>query len=542
MFKYLLIIILTYSSILAQWPTSPDSAILIGLGKAKQVVEDGQGGVYIVHGDYDGLCTRINHDGVKVWGNVGLDGVYSEQPHQSAALASDGSLLVSYRDILYIGGWDWGDAHIRVQKISPDGEKLWGEGVVVTPDNASGPDDYNPYIYSFVISDDSGGAYVVWEDFRNNVGGFRWAELYIQRINAEGQVLWDSLGVLVDSYILGVKLFALTNESLPLIIYFRDENQNWVTQQYLQKYDENGSANWIERGPMLVGGGGHGVTLDQNDNLFVTSDEKIFKFNTDYDPIWPEDGIVFSDSLYRVWDIISDGLGGAILQYGKDDSTNRYFTQWIDDQGQLKFGPSGLFVTKIMSDDVTANMSDTASFIVAYQPIWGAEKEYIGQRVDSDGNLLWEEEALLANYNNSFHYYPRAIPDGEHGIIYVYDIDSRTYVTQLGSEGYLGSITSTAELNSILPDELRLNSVYPNPFNSSLAIQYELNTNDLIHTDLYNLQGKYIMSAMHYGKSGSNKLTIDFSTIELPSGIYLVDVWADSSPRVKHVSKATYLK
>ncbi|MCF7822577.1 MAG: T9SS type A sorting domain-containing protein [Candidatus Marinimicrobia bacterium] len=534
----LIILFILCSNILfAQWPTSPDSAILIGSGRNKQVVEDGQGGAYIVHGDYNGLCTRINHDGVKVWEDVSLDGVYDEQPHQSAALASDSSLIVSYRDIKYIGGWDWGDAHIRVQKISPDGEKLWGEGVVVTPDNASGTDDYFPYINSYVVSDDLGGAYVAWKDYRNDPWG-EWSDLFIQKINSEGEIVWDSLGVLVDTVIRDLSYITFSSSSGVLLVYTRAIN-NWI-QIHAQIVEPDKSFTFLERYNFNMQPLG-GFKQDSEEHIFYHDYyTSVYKVDLDFQHIWPTEGIKISDTVYSILNLIPDESGGAIVQFRKDESSGRFFSQWVDNSGQLQYDSTALFVTKAKVKHPSVSLSGSESFISTYQ----GDNSHIAQRIDRNGDLFWPDNTKIYGYNNYTSLWGKSVSDGADGIIYVFDINSSSYVTQLGPNGLVGSLTGIDDRkpNSPLPDALRLVSLYPNPFNSSLAIQCQINTYDKIYADIYDLNGRYIQSTSQSGKPGVNRLLINFSTAEISSGIYLINVWTQSNPELKQVVKATYLK
>ena len=95
-------------------------------------------------------------------------------------VAADGSggAIVIYEDSL--GG------NIYSQKISPEGNLLWGEkGVLLGSSNSK--------TYSFfnfnIVSDNSGGAIVVWPDSSQNQ--FR-PTSHLARINSEGKILWQN--------------------------------------------------------------------------------------------------------------------------------------------------------------------------------------------------------------------------------------------------------------------------------------------------------------------------------------------------------------
>ncbi|MBU0508045.1 hypothetical protein KKH27_04320, partial [bacterium] len=95
----------------------------------------------------------------------------------------------------------WSDMHtgsreVHAQLISPNGDLLWGGGVQLTDD---------PYEQSCpVITATEGGWIIAWIDYRDipprdpdyrDYGG----EVWIQKLNNQGQPLWTAGGVRLDS-------------------------------------------------------------------------------------------------------------------------------------------------------------------------------------------------------------------------------------------------------------------------------------------------------------------------------------------------------
>jgi len=531
---------LIFDSTLAGWPTSPDSSIFIGWGSWKTAVSDAQGGVYVVHNDYFARCSRINHEGQFVWRNVYLDHAYTEAHHHSAALTSDSSLLISYQDVLFSVNPDLGDAHIRVQKISPEGDKLWGEGVVVTPDNASGSfDSHAALVRSRVIADNDGGAYVVFTDMRNDPSG-EVPEMYMQRISSEGEILWDSLGVFIDDRNQDFKYLKLTSGGDVLLVYKR-QNLNFVTHNLVQLIDENGVLLLADepydfnRSPLAR------FSLDSRDMLFYTDyREKIFQMDLDFQQVWTDEGLTFSDSLEFVWGLIPDANGGAIVHYTKDEESGRQFTQWVAEDGTLKFDSSGVYSNTMDFGTANLTMSDTNSCIINYN----SRRSHQAQRIDMDGNLLWETPTDLCTMDFVSAFQSWAISDGGGGIIFVYDDDGKTYATQVGANGNIGSITSirNSRVEPQLPPSFEINSFYPNPFNSSATILLKLNISGIIYIDIHDLKGRAVSSQQYHLTQGVHKIPISMHSTNLASGVYLLSIRDDKQPNTKKMLKAMYLK
>ncbi len=292
---------------------------------------------------------------------------------------------------------------IYAQKISPDGEAMWGEqGVLLGSSNSKA--------YSFfnfeIISDGSGGAIVAWPEYPEKLH----PSSYLARIDAEGNTVWQRGFVYFNQMI--------SDSSGGAIIAF-DYNI-----------------------------GGADITgNDQKDLLLVRVDAK-----GDYP--WGLQGVIVPRGKYQdnTLQMASDGSGGIIvvweeLQYppeakpGEAISTGRIFTQKVTSQGELVWGDGVLLYTTpentyAESPQVISDGYDGA--LVIWQQMYsgrieGASPEaqmmdIFVQKVDADGNVLWQESGLPLEINknagNAFPTQPLAVSDGSAGVIIIWR-DSR---------------------------------------------------------------------------------------------------------------------
>ena len=91
-----------------------------------------------------------------------------------------GEMIFAWSDTRF-GGRD-----IYAKKIDIDGNDLWGsEGVqiVLAPGRQEDP---------ILVSDDNGGAYIIWVDYRNEPES---GDIYAQHINSAGEISWGLEGV-----------------------------------------------------------------------------------------------------------------------------------------------------------------------------------------------------------------------------------------------------------------------------------------------------------------------------------------------------------
>jgi hypothetical protein len=122
----------------------------------------------------------ISNEGKQLWQKYGvqvLPGKGNQTNPQS--LISGNNIMITWTDD------SSGDRNILIQRYNSKGEVLWKkDGVNVI--NLKG-DQFGQKI----LSDGLNGAIITWLDRRNASRG----NIYAQRINADGRILWDSLGI-----------------------------------------------------------------------------------------------------------------------------------------------------------------------------------------------------------------------------------------------------------------------------------------------------------------------------------------------------------
>ncbi len=132
----------------------------------------------------------------------------------------------------------WSDAHTQVQNVyvqayDSDGNPLWGDGgVQVTSDNYA---QDSPTIIPFLD-----GWVVAWRDYNTfGSGKSDYGELYMQRLDANGNLLWDSNGIpaadeVVQAY--NFKLIPAGDDEFYAVWTVRNQYQG------VQKFDADGTA------------------------------------------------------------------------------------------------------------------------------------------------------------------------------------------------------------------------------------------------------------------------------------------------------------
>ncbi len=126
-------------------------------------------------------------------------------------------------------------------------------------------------------------------------------------------------------------------------------------------------------------------------------------------------------------------------------------------------------------------------------------------------------------------FWPDGISESFSGLVF-------NEINYLNRGSGIAILSTTSE--SFLPEEIRLNDPYPNPFNNSttLEIQVEKDTKSKLH--IYDLKGQGIATFnVQLQKSIMNHYKINFS--DFPSGIYFVNI---QSSEFSVMKKITLLK
>jgi hypothetical protein len=157
-----------------------------------KLISDGSGGAIIAWfefstvSDADIYAQRIDNSGIVQWAMNGVAISTATNNQQSHTTISDsaGGAIIAWAD--YRSGTHW---DVYIQRINVSGVVQWTtDGVAISTG------DFGKGI-PHIASDDSGGAIIVWDDFRDSTD----ENIYAQRIDASGMVRWTTSGIAVTT-------------------------------------------------------------------------------------------------------------------------------------------------------------------------------------------------------------------------------------------------------------------------------------------------------------------------------------------------------
>ncbi len=294
------------------------------------------------------------------------------------------------------------------------------------------------------VSDGMGGVIITY-------GNFTKEELYAQRIDASGNLMWGSNGITLSHNSRGNISFIISDGTGGAFVTYAviDTSYDKLGQLYLandcyaQRLDQSGNERWKTGGvPIATGNGGQSpldMISDGADGVFIaitdTDGMHIQRVSPTGVTLWQKKNGIFIDSLSGggACKIVSDGSNGVIICYLELDSNALTVPDYGIYAQRISSTGSKLWPKRI--DVCTARrpryepviISDgTNGAIIAWtdQRIYG-NTDIFAQRIDSSGKPLWATNgtSICGAANEQIH--PVITSDGIGGTFIAWE-DRRT--------------------------------------------------------------------------------------------------------------------
>ena len=220
-----------------------------------RIASDGKGGLYIVWEDWrnanlDIYGQRVSASGKILWeaNGTALSSTPSNQYDPSVSADENGCVVVWW-DVPEIEAWQ-----VYVQRMSPEGKPLWGEGGTRACLNPSGQSS------GAVAADGAGGAFVFWVDHRNEASpqgdALMNLDIYVQQFDPSGKRLLSEEGrALCEAPGTQIEVAALPDGNGGAYAVWTDLRDHYE-DIYAQRVLPDGSAAWQANGaPVCIEGG-----------------------------------------------------------------------------------------------------------------------------------------------------------------------------------------------------------------------------------------------------------------------------------------------
>lgn len=402
-----------------------------------EMTSDGAGGAYLVwqdsRVDSDIYAQHVDDQGNMLWDADGIAICDTIDSQSIPQITSDGAggAIIAWTDTR------GSSSDVYAQRIDADGNFLWqGNGVPVVEYT------FDQSVQS-IAADGVGGALIVWLDGRN--GGTYPRDIYMQRIDSDGDGLWGPDGVAVCRATYNQAEATVVSDGAEGAIVCWEDGRVW--QDYLlyaQRIDSLGVAQWDADGmavadtsdavnePDMVSDGAGGAIMTWTDQRAVT-ENNVYAQRVDPDGnfVWQDQGIsvCLAPQNQRGPTITTDGAGGAIITWadGRDSGLDIYARR-VSATGDTLWDVYGVAVcTANNIQDWPEITSDGfgGALITWYDNRTGGYDIYV-QRLDADGNVLWTTDGALVCGSDGQQREPRVVPDGYGGAIVGWE-DSRDW-------------------------------------------------------------------------------------------------------------------
>ncbi len=495
LYLYLLLVLFIYSLTHAQWSNDPTVNTPICTAPNIQgkpaIVNDGSGGAIMAWDDdrantfnNDIYAQKVDASGTVQWAADGVAICTAAGYQTDVFVINDGAggAIVVWNDRR--NGFP--NLDVYAQHINSSGNVLWTtNGIAVC-------NDINYQFVNDVISDGSGGAIIVWEDYRSGST----SDIYAQRIDNSGNLLWNSNGVPISTAANQQYLARLISDfnNGAIVAFHSDLGSvgNLLSTVYAQKINSNGIVQWPTNGveicspgpnqsttitPKICTDGNGGAIIAWDDERSGTgTDVYAQRINSSGVTQWVANGVAISDSIGILEGgvaIASDNSGGAILTWLDERNGNglHLYAQRVNSNGDFIWTSTGIPIYEIdntspfdlqvigdSSGGVIINWTDNTSF---------TDYNLFSQKIDSTGNIQWNAGGVAVSTANNIQNEQKITTDGQGGAIAVWT-DWRTggldiYAQRIFQDGVLpvelssfsASITgSTVELNWITMTEV----------------------------------------------------------------------------------------
>jgi len=515
--------------------------------------------------DYTVCVQKISSTGSLMWGAAGITISSSTGERIEAPDVTTGggeSAIVIWKAS---SGMPWSPiSRMLTQKYSAEGAELWNPGGLLIYDLGH----ISAWTYPSILSDASGGAFYCWYD-SPSLSQF---DVRVMHVSSDGALVFPLNGVLasinsVDRLHMypSLSYFPATNS---LFTFWVEENVNQNQYGvYGQRFSPAGDRLWGNGGLEFVSLGANQISFVVTGSAagektyvgyfeatsVVNNGVKVFRVN-------PEGTMQWGPQL-----LSSPALGNKDDLLMVVNTENRAFLTWSDGRNDL----ADIYAQNINPNSTLGNQT-TPEVDITLTPVGlpivipaGGGSYSFNIAVANNANLpatadIWTTITLpngnlygpiinVQDFNLPPNWFtsrdrsqmvPAGAPPGEYtynayigifpDIFYAEDYFNFTKslfydgsITQTGWDNWGEDFSAQFEPAAVFPENSILLSAYPNPFNSSAIINFDLAIVGNVKLAVYDLMGREVQ-ALGAGDWGRGKHSVVWNADNLPSGTYFL--------------------
>ncbi len=542
---------------LAQWQSNGVPVCGSTTGQASQIaVSDGAGGAIVAWVDTrsgpggDIYTQRIDGSGMILWNAAGVPLCTAASTQEYPVILSDnaGGAIVAWHDFRS------GSSDIYAQRVDGTGAVQWtADGVAVC--TVAG----NQY-YPAMTTNGSGGAIVVWEDWRPLGSPDTAPNIFGARLTSTGVLPDGANGIAISTANFAQRLPTL----LPwftggaLVAWTDSRNLATATDIYAARVTSTGVVGdplglaicqhaFVQSNSELVSDGAGGAIIAWYDARTPVGVYAQRLANTGVTQ-WTANGLSVSGGSPAALDLpiqmLSDGAGGAIASWaaGTDPALDVY-AQRINASGARQWLPNDVAVCASANRQWYPSMAtDNAGGVVVS---WmdernGTDYDVYAQRVNSSGAAQWTPDGVVMCDAVIDQTYPAAVSDGAGGAIAAWT-DTRDDVTGVETQVYAQRVYADGQTPTDVADApsaaFTVLPARPNPFAATTDLEFRVKGPSDVSIEVYDVAGRRVRSVtLPDVPAGWRRFAFDGRTDSgraLPSGVYFCRVTVSGTTQIQ---------
>ncbi len=264
------------------------------------------------------------------------------------------------------------------------------------------------------------------------------------------------------------------------------------------------------------------IGCDRNGNLVVTLDDlPFFSYGLAY---YPEDPDGYP--LYIIHNP-RDNVHTALHKINPDENDTMFVAELFIEGDVRHSRPAGIFFTDEFDPLSTVLVSLADDWDGDRIDVWRVKSNSSWMHILPESGLInpgAQEDLILTVDANELcpMFYPGELWFSHNGIGGETSIDVNLVVTPF---------VSVSDGETKLPTEFSITGVYPNPFNSSVVINYTLPQAQKVTARIYDMSGR-LVETLYHGLQTVGNHSVVWNSQSFGSGIYLLRIQTDKEVKV----------
>jgi hypothetical protein len=429
-------------------------------------------------GDNNPVAYRVSPSGEMIWGATGIMLANNDNfdPSPKVCVTEAGNAVFAWQSV------PGADSEVRLQKIAPDGQLLWGDGIILAQ---SGTNFTSPYL----LPADGDHVFLIWH---KETGPF-WSPnrgLYVQKLDVDGSFVWGS----------DVEVYAPAPAGPVVYLELCRDDSDGVIFTWYRSTSATHFHSYVQR-------------MDATGNLTMPANGTLASVSTDRNHMYPSSAFLSQTQEIVVF----------FSEQDLNQNMRGIYAQKMDLQGNRLWGEEGKQLIALSGNDYSQFMAsgygDQAICVYQAAEFGNAlDAKIQAVMLDSNGDFVWMEQFIDMStvQSEKLHSVMTGFFEGQWAAVWQ---DRRNdmgdiFAQNIQPDGTLGVVITgiaTRKENAGF-------QVYPNPFNEMLTFSCDNHRVQNMTIDIFDNRGMKTGTFFIEGNSQSVYLS------SLSPGIYFYRV------------------